>query len=176
MPTHAEKKVLPYTPGQMFDLVADIERYPWPDATLDYRHSQLAAQVDAWHAQDYFVSAMAGHIYETAWQLVGLERMLEDMLVRPAIAETMVIPRWDIVWNEYMRYEPEKISDVIRDPEPERDVPPPPSPELYNIADDPLEEHDLANEHPDRASKMVGELEEWFERVEAERATIDDVW
>ena len=28
MPTHAEKKVLPYTPGQMFDLVADIERYP----------------------------------------------------------------------------------------------------------------------------------------------------
>ena len=33
MPTHAEKKLLPYTPEQMFDLVADIERYseflPW---------------------------------------------------------------------------------------------------------------------------------------------------
>ncbi|MDP6691541.1 MAG: type II toxin-antitoxin system RatA family toxin [Alphaproteobacteria bacterium] len=28
MPTHAEKKILPYTQGQMFDLVADIERYP----------------------------------------------------------------------------------------------------------------------------------------------------
>ena len=28
MPTHAEKKILPYSPGQMFDLVADIERYP----------------------------------------------------------------------------------------------------------------------------------------------------
>ncbi len=28
MPTHAETKILPYTPGQMFDLVADIERYP----------------------------------------------------------------------------------------------------------------------------------------------------
>ncbi|MDA1100060.1 MAG: type II toxin-antitoxin system RatA family toxin [Proteobacteria bacterium] len=28
MPTHAERKILPYTPGQMFDLVADIERYP----------------------------------------------------------------------------------------------------------------------------------------------------
>ncbi|MFQ5958149.1 MAG: type II toxin-antitoxin system RatA family toxin [Alphaproteobacteria bacterium] len=28
MPTHAEKRVLPYAPEQMFDLVADVERYP----------------------------------------------------------------------------------------------------------------------------------------------------
>jgi coenzyme Q-binding protein COQ10 len=28
VPTHAERRVLPYTPAQMFDLVADIERYP----------------------------------------------------------------------------------------------------------------------------------------------------
>ena len=28
MPTHAEKRVLPYTPSQMYDLVADIEKYP----------------------------------------------------------------------------------------------------------------------------------------------------
>ena len=28
MPTHAEKKFLPYTADQMFRLVADIERYP----------------------------------------------------------------------------------------------------------------------------------------------------
>ena len=28
MPTHAEERVLPYTPEQMFALVADIERYP----------------------------------------------------------------------------------------------------------------------------------------------------
>ena len=28
MPTHAEQRVLPYTPEQLFSLVADIERYP----------------------------------------------------------------------------------------------------------------------------------------------------
>ena len=28
MPTHAEKKRLPYTPEQMFDMVADVRRYP----------------------------------------------------------------------------------------------------------------------------------------------------
>ena len=28
MPTHTEKRLLPYSPGALFDLVADIERYP----------------------------------------------------------------------------------------------------------------------------------------------------
>ncbi|WP_135470680.1 type II toxin-antitoxin system RatA family toxin [Crenalkalicoccus roseus] len=28
MPTHAEKKILRYTPEQLFDLVADVRRYP----------------------------------------------------------------------------------------------------------------------------------------------------
>lgn len=28
MPTHAEKRKLPFTPEQMFDLVADVEQYP----------------------------------------------------------------------------------------------------------------------------------------------------
>lgn len=28
MPTHAEQKILPYTPGQLFDLVAGVDKYP----------------------------------------------------------------------------------------------------------------------------------------------------
>jgi len=28
MPIHKEKRVLPFTPGQLYDLVVDIERYP----------------------------------------------------------------------------------------------------------------------------------------------------
>ena len=28
MPVHTEKRVLPYTPEQIFELVADVERYP----------------------------------------------------------------------------------------------------------------------------------------------------
>src|SRR4051794_15213522 len=28
MPTHAEQKILPYTPEQLYALVADVERYP----------------------------------------------------------------------------------------------------------------------------------------------------
>jgi coenzyme Q-binding protein COQ10 len=28
MPTHREKRILPYTPDQLFDLVGDIDKYP----------------------------------------------------------------------------------------------------------------------------------------------------
>lgn len=28
MPTHAERRILPHSPTQLFDLVADVERYP----------------------------------------------------------------------------------------------------------------------------------------------------
>lgn len=28
MPTHAEKKIFPYSPEQLFNLVADVEKYP----------------------------------------------------------------------------------------------------------------------------------------------------
>lgn len=28
MPTHAERRVLPHTPQQLYDLVADVEKYP----------------------------------------------------------------------------------------------------------------------------------------------------
>ena len=46
MPTHAEKRVLPYTPEQLFDIVADVERYPeflpWcHDARIRHREPGL---------------------------------------------------------------------------------------------------------------------------------------
>ena len=97
-------------------------------------------------------------------------------LLRPVIREAMHIPGDDLVWNDVMRYEPQKLPRIITTPEPPREIPPPPPPQLYNIAADPQEQTDLAAEHPDRAARMLRELETWFEQVEAERATIDDAW
>lgn len=51
-----------------------------------------------------------------------------------------------------------------REPEP---------PELYDLADDPGEQRDLAAQHPDRVRRMLGQLEQWFEEVEEDRSTID---
>ena len=53
MPTHREKRVLPYTPEQIFDLVADVERYP------EFLPWCLAARIrkrdDAWLVADLVI-------------------------------------------------------------------------------------------------------------------------
>ncbi|MAF94990.1 MAG: ubiquinone-binding protein [Rhodospirillaceae bacterium] len=46
MPTHAEKRILPHTPEQMFDLVIDVDKYPeflpWCVATrIRERHGDM---------------------------------------------------------------------------------------------------------------------------------------
>ena len=96
-------------------------------------------------------------------------------LVRPAIAEAMAVP--DIRHLRTSMYETEYfIENGIFAGGPERTIPEPPPAELYNIADDPLEEHDLAAAEPERVSSLLAELERWFESVEADRRSIDDEW
>lgn len=70
--------------------IQDIERYPWPDVTLEYRYVRLEDQVSRLHDQDYFVTGFAGHIFETGWQLTGFEKMFEDFLLNPALAEAVL--------------------------------------------------------------------------------------
>ena len=70
----------------------DIERYPWPDMTPDYRHAELEEQVVRLHDRGYFVSGFSGHIFETAWQIIGFEKMFEDMALNPALVEAVLEP------------------------------------------------------------------------------------
>jgi arylsulfatase A-like enzyme len=95
-------------------------------------------------------------------------------LVRPAIREAMEVP--DIHWLRVSMYEPEYfIQHGILRGEPERQVPPPPPPELFNLREDPLEQHNLADKYPERVRSLLCALETWFAEVEAERATIQDM-
>ena len=97
-------------------------------------------------------------------------------LVRPAIRETFWTDPREMELDGQLRKEPWKEFAHTRGPYPERDLPEPHEPELYDLAEDPGEELNLAAQHPDRVRKMLGELEAWFENVEQERATIDDTW
>jgi arylsulfatase A len=98
-------------------------------------------------------------------------------LVRPVIREAMAAPCCD-PWLRISMYEPERLIETgpIKDPEPARTLPSPPAPELYNIAEDPLETTDLSERHPDIAHRLLRDRENWFEDVERDRAAIDDVW
>lgn len=70
--------------------VRDVERYPWPEVSLSYRHQHLEHHVSRLHDEGYFASGFCGHIFETAWQLVGFEKMFEDLMLNPALAEAVL--------------------------------------------------------------------------------------
>jgi arylsulfatase A-like enzyme len=99
-------------------------------------------------------------------------------LVRPALdisyatdADQTLADRYTEKDIEY-KYHPENFSHVFEWPEPERIVPKPPNPELYDIGNDPLEQHDVAAQNPDIALKLLRNLETWFEEVESERQSL----
>jgi hypothetical protein len=81
-------------------------------------------------------------------------------------------------WLRISMYEPERIirDGLLKEPEPPRTIPPPVRPELYNVARDPLEMENLADQHPDIAARLLRDLENWFEDVERDRASISDGW
>ena len=68
--------------------------------------------------------------------------------------------------------DPAAIRDILPVPRLKRLEPEPP--QLYRLSDDPGETRDLAAAEPDRVHRMLGELERWFEDVEASRASIDE--
>lgn len=68
------------------------------------------------------------------------------------------------------KLDPESVREPL--PVPTLRFLPPEPPELYDLAEDPGEMHDLASQHPGRVSRMLSDLETWFEDVEAERLTI----
>jgi arylsulfatase A len=63
--------------------------------------------------------------------------------------------------------DPRSVTRLI--PVPHVRYPPPEPVELYNLRNDPNETVDLAAHCPERASRMLRDLETWFEEVEAER-------
>ncbi|MCX7642938.1 MAG: hypothetical protein N2116_03920 [Armatimonadetes bacterium] len=77
-------------PLQDAETIDDIESYPFADITRPECHQHLEAEVKAWHEKGYFVTGFAGHIYENAWQLMGMERLLEGMLTEPKLIECLL--------------------------------------------------------------------------------------
>ena len=68
-------------------------------------------------------------------------------------------------------YSPEyfETRGVIADPEPERILSSPRGAQLFNVAQDPQEENDVALAHPERVRAMTVKIENWFEDIERDR-------
>ncbi len=96
-------------------------------------------------------------------------------LVRPELDLKYASPADEAADRRYVetdieyKYHPENVGALMSDPDPVYLVPEPPRPELFNIADDPLEKTNLADAHPQRVTRMTNDLDNWFATVEIER-------
>ncbi len=83
-------------------------------------------------------------------------------LLRPRIAEAMEVSPVDTAHDHAVKYFPERYDDIVRASAPVQAIPDPPPPLLFNIAEDPFERQDLAEQQPQRVARMEAELERWF--------------
>ena len=65
----------------------DLAAYPWPDYTPAYRHQHLEAEVARLHEQGKYVSGFAGHLWENAWQITSMPKLMVQFAEDPAQAE-----------------------------------------------------------------------------------------
>jgi len=100
-------------------------------------------------------------------------------LVRPAISGIQfTTPEDEELADRYVekdieyKYQPDNFAEILRWPEPNRVIPEPLPVELYDLNADPNEQYNLATDQPERATKMLDELQSWFEEVETERKAI----
>ena len=92
-------------------------------------------------------------------------------LLRPIITAAMWLEEEDLRMDRDLKYPPERFTDIRREPMPVPALPEsPPQPLLFNLANDPGEQNDLAREQPERVARLQTMLEAWFESVERDRA------
>ncbi len=81
-------------PMAEFTSPAELDEYPWPDVTAVYRRSTAPDEIEKWHERGYAVRGcppMAnGSIFENAWLLRGLERLLMDFVDNPEFASALL--------------------------------------------------------------------------------------
>lgn len=94
-------------------------------------------------------------------------------IVRPYAPQTY--REEDGKFDQQLRQNPEQFTDILSiQPRSWFSYGPPLPVELYNLKDDPEELNNLAEKDPVRTSRMLSELEKWFEEVEADRRQCPD--
>jgi uroporphyrinogen decarboxylase len=67
-----------------------FDEYPWPDVDQPYRYEGVRRRVELLHEQGFAVVAVAGSIFERAWYLRGMERLMMDMVECPEMAHALL--------------------------------------------------------------------------------------
>ena len=79
-----------YHPLSLCTSVDEILHFEWPDIDADYRFAGMKEKIAEYHKKGYAVTGeMYCTIFETAWQLRGLETFLIDLYEEEEIAEAI---------------------------------------------------------------------------------------
>ena len=81
---------LKYHPLAECETVEEINQYEWPDIDADYRYEGLKEKIEEYKARGYVVMGeMYCTIFETAWQLRGMENFLIDFYENEELVEAI---------------------------------------------------------------------------------------
>lgn len=61
----------------------DLQEYPWPDFTPAYRHEHLEEDVARLHDQGKYVMGGVGHIWEIAWAVTSMPKIMMQFATEP---------------------------------------------------------------------------------------------
>jgi arylsulfatase A-like enzyme len=95
-------------------------------------------------------------------------------LVRPEINKAMQVLPEDVERERLSKSTAEGSHPLVEGPLPIHDIDGPAKPMLFRIDDDPYEQYDVSDQHPERVSRMLRKLEDWYDSVEAERKSITE--
>ncbi len=90
-------------------------------------------------------------------------------LVYPQITEAMEVTPEDTMIDNAIKYYPEAFDDIVDETLPDVEIPAASTPLLFNLANDPYEQNNLADTHPEKLTQMIQDLDTWFRDVEADR-------
>jgi uroporphyrinogen decarboxylase len=102
--------------SRQFDIVAhplaeatigDLERYDWPDVEDEARYAGLREQAQLLHeGTNYAIcgATLDTTIYDKAWQLRGMARFLEDLLLDPGFALALLEKVADVQYRRHERF------------------------------------------------------------------------
>lgn len=103
-----------YHPLAECTTVEEIENFEWPDIDADYRYEGLREKISEYKSRGYAVMGeMYCTIFETAWQLRGLENLLIDFFENEEIADAICQKLTELRIRQAKKYA-ELGVDIIR--------------------------------------------------------------
>ncbi len=89
---HVKRELYPMA---TFKTEAEVLEYPWPNFMASYRHKDLEKEVGKLHEREYAVigrltEISGGFIFETAWQLRGMDNLFVDFYDNSNLARALL--------------------------------------------------------------------------------------